>query len=170
MSSGVILFTCSPLITMASPQLTTNLSCQIHAWYRSLFTKPCATSRKWFLTLERNPSLYPIYPNDHETTLAELREAVRKFISARRWESYHTPKNLAMSIAIEAAEIMEHFQWLTQEESTSHIQDDAARQEVADELADVLIYCLSFANVTGIDISTCVRFKLERNETRFPSE
>ncbi len=111
-----------------------------------------------------------ILPTDQETTLAELREVVSQFIAARRWEPYHTPKNLAMSIAIEAAEIMEHFQWLAPEEASARLRDAAARIEIADELADVLIYCLSFANVTGIDISASVRAKLERNETRFPPE
>lgn len=114
------------------------------------------------------PSLSPIYSNDQETTLADLKDAVRRFIAARRWEQYHTPKNISMSIAIEAAEIMEHFQWLTLEEASARLQDPPARLEVADELADVLIYCLSFANVTGIDISASVIAKLERNESRFP--
>ncbi len=109
-----------------------------------------------------------VYPTDLVTTLAELREAVSRFIAARCWEPYHTPKNLAMSISIEAAEIMEHFQWLTPEEEAGRVQDPAAYLEIADELADVLIYCLSFANVTGIDISASVRAKLERNEARFP--
>ncbi len=109
-----------------------------------------------------------IETNDHETTIAELRQAVSQFIEARCWEPFHTPKNLAMSIAIEAAEIMEHFQWLTPQEAEQSMHDPSTRAEVADELADVLIYCLSFANVTGIDLSASIRAKLERNESRFP--
>jgi dCTP diphosphatase len=105
---------------------------------------------------------------DTETTIAELRQALRQFVAARQWERYHTPKNLAMSIAIEAAELMEHFQWSTDEESGQLLQDPAAYAEVADELADVLLYCLHFANQADIDISTVVRAKLERNQTRFP--
>jgi NTP pyrophosphatase (non-canonical NTP hydrolase) len=108
--------------------------------------------------------------NDEKTSIANLRQAVARFIAARNWEPYHTPKNLAMSIAIEAAEIMEHFQWLTPEEASLRLQDPLSYAEVADELADVVIYCLSFANVTGIDISTSVFAKLNRNETRFPVE
>ncbi len=105
---------------------------------------------------------------DNQTTIAELRETVQRFIAARHWERHHTPKNLAMSIAIEAAEIMEHFQWLTVEQSEHYVQDRNIRAEVADELADVLIYCLSFANYAGIDISEAIRTKLARNEKRFP--
>ncbi len=106
---------------------------------------------------------------DEQTTVGQLRAAVRQFVHARAWEVYHTPKNLAMSIAIEAAEIMEHFQWCTPEEARrSVLQDESLRAEVADELADVLIYCLSFANACEIDISAAIQKKLARNETRFP--
>ncbi len=112
--------------------------------------------------------LYDQPQPDQETTVAELRQAVHRFIAARNWEPYHTPKNLAMSIAIEAAEIMEHFQWLSPEEIGQKMIDPVVQAEVADELADVLIYCLSFANVTGIDISASVKAKLQRNENRFP--
>jgi NTP pyrophosphatase (non-canonical NTP hydrolase) len=112
--------------------------------------------------------LHPTGAIDQETTIADLRQAVSQFIAARQWEQYHTPKNVAMSIAIEAAEIMEHFQWLTPDEATQKVSDPAARAEVADELADVLIYCLSLANVAGIEVSASIYAKLERNETRFP--
>jgi dCTP diphosphatase len=109
-------------------------------------------------------------PVDDEMTVGALRAAVFRFVDARDWQQYHTPKNLSMSIAIEAAEIMEHFQWYTPAESAQIVRDAAARAEVADELADVLIYCLSFANSTGIDVSNAILLKLERNETRFPVE
>lgn len=107
---------------------------------------------------------------DEETTVGELREAVHTFVEARDWYQYHTPKHLAMSIAIEAAEIMEHFQWRTATQSIEMLKDPEIRAEVADELADVLIYCLSFANSTGIDASTAIKTKLARNEERFPVE
>jgi len=105
---------------------------------------------------------------DDQTTIAELRSAVQKFVDDRNWTKYHTPKNLSMSIAIEAAEILEHFQWRTAEESTNLLEDTEAYAEIIDELADVLIYCLSFANQADIDISRAVRAKLDRNEDRFP--
>ncbi len=106
---------------------------------------------------------------DEVTTVGELRAAVEQFVISRAWEPYHTPKNLAMSIAIEAAEIMEHFQWYGVEESAARMADDAVeRAEVADEIADVIIYCLSLANVSGIDISAAVGKKRLRHEGRFP--
>lgn len=107
---------------------------------------------------------------DEQVTVGALRVAVDTFVGARDWYQFHTPKNLAMSIAIEAAEIMEHFQWLTVEESAALMCDPNRRAEVADELADVLIYCLSLANSTGIDISEAIQAKLARNEKRFPVE
>jgi dCTP diphosphatase len=105
---------------------------------------------------------------DAETTVQELRLAVRKFVEERNWGHYHSPKNLAISIAIEAAEIMEHFQWHTTQESYELLLDPARKAEAADELADVLIYCLSLANQMDVDISSVVIEKLERNQTRFP--
>tara|TARA_Y100001934_G_scaffold249745_1_gene311463 strand:+ start:186 stop:557 length:372 start_codon:yes stop_codon:yes gene_type:complete len=105
---------------------------------------------------------------DDQTRVADLKQLVADFIAARDWEQYHSPKNLAMSIAIEAAEIMEHFQWLTVEEATAAMEDTKVRDEVADEIADVLIYCLSLANRTGIDVSEAIRGKMARNEGRFP--
>ena len=107
---------------------------------------------------------------DDLTTVGDLRAAVHSFVERRDWYQYHTPKNLAMSIAIEAAEIMEHFQWLTVDESAAALADPEVHHAVADELADVMIYCLSFANSAKIDVSTAVLAKLEHNESRFPVE
>ena len=108
--------------------------------------------------------------DDQQTTVGALRAAVHQFVAERDWYQYHSPKNLAMSIAIEAAEIMEHFQWLTTEEATARMADAEQRAEVADEVADVLIYCLSFANSSGIDLSQAILNKLARNQWRFPVE
>jgi len=105
---------------------------------------------------------------DAVTTVGDLRDAVHDFVDRRLWYQYHTPKNLAMSIAIEAAEIMEHFQWYSNDYSVTFMEDEEKRAEVADELADVLIYCLSFANSTEIDITDAILKKLSRNEGRFP--
>ena len=110
------------------------------------------------------------FATDEQITLGALRLAVHQFVAERDWVRYHSPKNLAMSIAIEAAEMMEHFQWLSTEEAAERMGDAAARAEVADELADVLIYCLSFANSSGIDISQSIQQKLARNRVRFPVE
>jgi dCTP diphosphatase len=107
---------------------------------------------------------------DNDTTVADLRQRVAGFVSARAWEQFHTPKNLSVAIAIEAAELMEHFQWLTVEQAVDAVQDEAKRSAVADELADVLIYGISLANALGVDVSTVVLAKLDRNEDRFPVE
>lgn len=107
---------------------------------------------------------------DEQTTVGELRAAVDAFVAARDWYKYHTPKHLAMSIAIEAAEIMEHFQWRTAADSIEMLRGEEMRAEVADELADVMIYCLSFANSADIDIASAIRAKIARNEQRFPVE
>ncbi len=105
---------------------------------------------------------------DDVTTVGALRAAVDEFIRQRDWYRFHTPKNLAMSIAIESAELMEHFQWYGLEESAARLADPAIHAEVSDELADVLIYCLSFANASQIDVSEAVQKKLARNQVRFP--
>ena len=107
---------------------------------------------------------------DVEVTVATLRQLVQRFVEERNWQRFHTPKNLAMSIAIETAELMEHFQWLTVEESIALVQDETARAAIAEELADLLIYSLSFANSAGIDVSDAIMRKMDRNQVRFPAE
>lgn len=107
--------------------------------------------------------------SDRTTKISELRAAVARFVRKRNWEQFHTPKNLAMSIAIEAAELMEHFQWLNPEETSQLLASPDNKSRVADELADILIYSLAFANRAEIDISQAVWDKLDRNELRFPS-
>ena len=101
-------------------------------------------------------------------TVDSLRKEVREFMQERNWERYHSPKNLSMSIAIEAAEIMEHFQWYTSEESRKLVEDEQVWAQVTDEVADVLIYCLTLANQLNMDISTAVTSKLERSRSRYP--
>jgi NTP pyrophosphatase (non-canonical NTP hydrolase) len=107
---------------------------------------------------------------DADTTLADLRRQVTDFVTARDWKQFHTPKNLSAAIAIEAAELLELFQWLTEDQAAAAMEDEAERFAVADELADVLIYALSLANALEVDLSTAVVNKLERNERRFPVE
>ena len=106
---------------------------------------------------------------DARTTVSELRQAVAAFVNARDWQPFHTAKNLGMSIAIEAAELMEHFQWLTPDEVLAALGKPAERAAVAGELADIVIYCLSLSNALGLDISTAVLGKLHTNEDRYPA-
>jgi len=90
------------------------------------------------------------------------------FVAARDWQPFHTPKNLSMSVAIEAAELMECFQWLTDEQSQASVNDPGLHAGAVDELADVLIYCLSLGNALEIDLTAAVLDKLRANETRYP--
>ena len=106
-----------------------------------------------------------------EYNINNLMQRVAEFVEERDWTKFHTPKNLAMSIAIESAEIMELFQWLTIEESIELIgSNEKVKQELEGELADVMIYCLSLSNVCDIDISTAIMRKLDQNKIRFPIE
>lgn len=108
--------------------------------------------------------------HDADTSVAALREAVAKFVDERDWRQFHTPKNLAMSLAIEAAELMEHFQWLTPEQSRAVAGDAGKLHDVGEELADVLCYAFALANELQLDISDCVRRKLIRNAEKYPAD
>jgi NTP pyrophosphatase (non-canonical NTP hydrolase) len=108
--------------------------------------------------------------SDQETSLAELRDLVAKFVAERDWGQFHTPKNLAMSLAIEAAELMEHFQWLTPEQSRSVVDKPEKLAEVGEELADVLCYAFALANELQLDVSDCVRHKMVKNALKYPAD
>ncbi len=107
---------------------------------------------------------------DDDTTIGTLRQAVAAFVDERDWQPFHNPKNLSMSVAIEAAELMEHFQWLTPEQAQAAVADPDERSAVASELADVVIYCLSLCNALGLDLSSAVMGKLQVNEGRYPAD
>jgi dCTP diphosphatase len=108
--------------------------------------------------------------DNNRDRLAAIQAAVGEFRDARDWRQFHSPKNLSMSIAIEAAELMEHFQWLSSEAAAARVQEPGARQAVADELADVLIYCFSLADVLGLDVAEIIVEKLAKNEQKYPAE
>jgi NTP pyrophosphatase (non-canonical NTP hydrolase) len=103
---------------------------------------------------------------DEQTTLAELKAEVLAFARERDWEQFHSPKNLSMALAAEAGELMEHFLWLESEAS----RERARREDVADELADILLYALEFANVTEIDLARAMRNKMVKNGVKYPVE
>ena len=106
---------------------------------------------------------------DANTTLKELRDLVRAFVDARDWRQFHSPKNLSMALAIEAAELMEHFQWITTEASRSLADDRKKLPAVRDELADVLCYTMAMANELDIDLSEALRQKILKNEAKYPA-
>src|SRR5262245_35182833 len=107
--------------------------------------------------------------SDTTTTLATLKEAMARFVAEREWQPYHSPKNLVMGLAIEAAELMEHFLWLETEASRQACADAGKREAVADEMADVACYLLALSNTLGIDLSEAVHAKLAKNAVRYPA-
>jgi NTP pyrophosphatase (non-canonical NTP hydrolase) len=101
-----------------------------------------------------------------EDSLDRLRADVRDFADARDWQQFHSPKNLAMALIVEAAELVEHFQWLTEEQSLA--LDEKTRQAAAMEMADVLIYLVRMADRLDIDLVAAAREKIVLNGERYP--
>jgi dCTP diphosphatase len=110
----------------------------------------------------------PLTTSDKTTTVAQLRAIVERFVAERNWHKYHNPKNLSMSLAIEAAELMEHFQWLTTDETTSGKDQNLA--EITDELADVTCYALALANALKIDLAQAIENKMVKNRLKYPAQ
>lgn len=104
---------------------------------------------------------------DSTTTLKDLKAKMAAFVKERDWAKFHSPKNLSMSIAIEAAELMEHFQWCDLETSKDDLNKEI--QEVRHEIADIFCYLLSFCNLYDIDISQAVSEKLALNAAKYPA-
>jgi dCTP diphosphatase len=107
---------------------------------------------------------------DATTTVAALRERVLAFARERDWEQFHSPKNLSMALAAEAGELMEHFLWTESGASHDAARDPAKREKIADEIADVVIYALEFANISGIDLAGAIDAKLTKNAAKYPVE
>jgi dCTP diphosphatase len=106
---------------------------------------------------------------DATTTVAALKEKMRRFVAERAWEPYHSPKNLAMALAVEAAELLEHFLWVDAEGSRTFVRDPDRRAAIADELADVAGQVLNLCNVLGIDLSDAVEAKMAKNAVKYPA-
>lgn len=105
---------------------------------------------------------------DTETNLQDVKDKVQQFTLSRGWKRHHSPKNLAMSIAIEAAELMEVFQWVSTDEAWKIRQSDEF-EHLKEELADVLIYCMSLANQLDIDVAAAIEDKMHKNALRYPA-
>ncbi|MFD7529230.1 MULTISPECIES: nucleotide pyrophosphohydrolase [unclassified Streptomyces] len=103
-----------------------------------------------------------------ELDVQTLQRRLAAFAAARDWEQYHTPKNLAAALSVEASELVEIFQWLTPEQSARVMERPETAHRVADEVADVLAYLLQFCEVLGIDALSALSEKIDRNESRFP--
>ncbi|MCU0791615.1 MAG: nucleotide pyrophosphohydrolase [Opitutaceae bacterium] len=106
---------------------------------------------------------------DATATLGEIKARVLAFARERDWEQFHAPKNLSMALAAEAGELMEHFLWDTPEASRTKVLEDAARRaKIEEELSDVVIYALEFANMTGIDVAAAIERKMAQNAAKYP--
>lgn len=107
---------------------------------------------------------------DATTTVGQLRAAWAEFVREREWEQFHSPKNLVMALAAEAAELMEHFLWIDNDASRAAMNEPGRRGEVADELADVAGVLFALCNATGIDLSDAVAAKMAKNVLKYPVE
>jgi dCTP diphosphatase len=114
---------------------------------------------------------HPPEPLDDHVTIAHLKEIMRQFVREREWEKYHTPRNLAASVTVEAGELLELFQWLTPEEAQRRCREDAAfRKALGEEMCDVLMYLIGLANVADIDLARAIYAKMEKNRLKYPPE
>lgn len=105
-----------------------------------------------------------------ESKFEELSARIQEFVKDRDWEQYHNPKNLSMAIAVEAAELLEIFQWLSPDECDKDILSQGQKINVADELADIIIYAIRMAQVLKIEMLEAVERKIEKNELKYPIE
>ena len=110
---------------------------------------------------DTNPTVRPL-------DVAALQARLRRFSAERDWEPHQTPKNLAMAMVVEAAELVEIFQWMTPEESTRLAEHPQRQQHLGEEIADVLVYLLQIADRCGVDIAAAVDRKIGLNALRYP--
>jgi dCTP diphosphatase len=104
---------------------------------------------------------------DSKDTIGELKGLVAEFVKERDWGKYHKPKDLAMALSIEAAELLELFLW---EEQGPDIADEGLAERTKEELADLMIYCLSFVNAQSWDLSDAVKAKIHKNDAKYPAD
>jgi NTP pyrophosphatase (non-canonical NTP hydrolase) len=111
----------------------------------------------------------PVHPRRPELTdIEKLQRRLQAFADQRDWNQFHSPKNLAMALIVEAGELAEHFQWLTQEESFGLPADKL--EEVGEELADIFVYLVRLSDQLGIDLPAAVDRKIELNEKKYPAD
>jgi dCTP diphosphatase len=113
-------------------------------------------------------TMEPVGPGGAD--FAQLRERLHTFARVRNWQPYHSPKNLAMSLAIEVGELLECFQWLTDDQARKVNRSPAKMAQIRGELADVLIYLIHLADVLDVDLIAAVQDKIEINENRYPQK
>ena len=107
---------------------------------------------------------------DKNTTMTDLKNFVEDFVQERDWSQFHNAKNLSMALAIEAGELMDIFKWNNNSECDAMMTEDSSRQEAIDELADIFIYAIAFANRNRINISEAINQKMIKNRIKYPSD
>jgi len=103
-----------------------------------------------------------------DVSLPELRDALRRFAADRDWDQFHSPKNLAMALSVEAAELLEHFQWLSEDASTR--LEGKELDEIREEMADVLLYLIRLADKLDVDLLQAAIRKMQLNEAKYPAD
>lgn len=144
--------------------------------FRAVLSKPCSESQTYmqkssvqaFIKFEETMEVECGRLKDAETSIGNLRDVVRRFINNRDWEKYHNPKDIAESVCIEAAELLQLFQWVKPGESMEFKHDSSRMKRIEGELADVILYCLSMANTLEIDLTTAILNKVELNSEKYP--
>lgn len=106
---------------------------------------------------------------DDISTINDLKHKIEKFVNAREWAQFHSPKNLTMAITIEASELMDIFKWYSSEDCKNIMENDDIKSAATEEIADIIIYAIAFANRNDIDISDAILNKLEKNNIKYPT-
>ena len=104
---------------------------------------------------------------DSKTTIAEIKSLVGEFVDQRDWQQFHSPKNISMALAVEAAELMEHFQWISMEDSRQ--VDSQQLEAIGEEIADVFCYTIAMANSLDLDLTSIFERKMEKNRQKYPA-
>jgi len=107
---------------------------------------------------------------DHKATIKELKDYLAQFVDERQWQQFHSPKNLAMGMAVELGELMEHFLWIDEKESRQIVDDPQEMALIREEMADVFCYLLNLAQVLKVDLSEAFYEKMKRNNEKYPAD
>lgn len=108
--------------------------------------------------------------DDKTTTINEIKATLKKFIDERDWEQYHNPKDVAVALNVEAAELLEHFVFKSDDQVKDILADPKKREEIEDECGDCIAYLVDFARVCGIDLCKAYEKKMKKNEKKYPPE
>ena len=108
--------------------------------------------------------------SDKKITIQEIKDLMESFVKERDWQQFHKSKNLSMALSVEASELVELFQWLENEEAEQMMKNNDFRSKAVDEIADILLYVIAFANRNDIDISEAIKQKIEKNKKKYPSD